>query len=302
MNGQEESALRTLKGTLLKSTIESFLLDRKAGGLAKRSISFYALNLKQFASYCEERNIQDVGELTADFLREYILFLQDRHNSGGVLAAFRSLHCFLNWLAEEDVMPGGWKNPIAKIHAPKNNLPPLTPVSFEEVNKLLENANSRDACIFLFLLDSGLRASELCALNIEDVDFSMGAVAVRSGKGGKQRVVYIGKRVKRALRAYLRTRKDNSPALFATTDGYRLTYSGLHSLLWRRMEDCNLKGIQLHGFRRAFCLQMLRGGADVFALQRLTGHTSLGILKRYIAMDDEDSRIQHEKASPVDSL
>jgi integrase/recombinase XerD len=297
MLSEENTNLRTLQ-----ISIDSFLIDRKAIGLVKRSISFYALHLRQFASYCDKQSICEIKDITPDLLRQYILLLQETHNSGGVHASFRTLRTFFNWLTFEEIMPPEWKNPIKKIHAPHNVLPPLEPVSLDDINSLLEISNERDKCIFLFLLDSGVRASELTSLNIADIEFSIGACLVKHGKGNKQRVVFIGKRVKRALRAYLRTRHDDSPALFTTNDGYRLTYSGLHEILRRRMHDADLKAVTLHGFRRAFALGMLRGGADVFALQRLMGHSDLTVLRRYLAQNNDDSRMAHEKGSPVDSL
>jgi len=286
----------------LEVSIKAFLIDRQAGGLAKRSISFYALNLKLFTSYCDSKGIKIIDNISPDLLRRYIMMLQETHNMGGVHAAFRTLRVFFNWLAFEDVMPPEWKNPIKKVKSPRNVLPPLEPVALDDINSLLAVSNERDTSIFLFLLDSGVRAGELININLEDIDFSIGAVVIKRGKGGKQRVIFIGKRVKRALRAYLRQRKDTSPALFTTCDGYRLTYSGLHEVLMRRMKDADLKEVTLHGFRRAFALGMLRGGADIFALQRLMGHSDLSVLRRYLAQDDTDSRLAHEKASPVEGL
>lgn len=163
--------------------------------MAKRSISFHALNLKQFTTHCDAQSTKNIDGINPDTLRGYVLSLQETHNTGGIHAAFRTLQVFINWLAFEDVMPLEWKDPIKKIKAPKNVLPPLEPVALDDVNSLLTVSNERDKSIFLFLLVSGLRASELISLNIADIDFNIGAVMVRKGKGNKQRVVFIGKRV-----------------------------------------------------------------------------------------------------------
>jgi integrase/recombinase XerC/integrase/recombinase XerD len=295
------SPLNTNQRTL-QNSIDSFLLDRKAAGLAKRSISFYALNLKQFTAYCDSQPIQTIESITPDTLRQYLLSLQDGHNAGGIHAAFRLLRTFFNFLAFDEVMPPEWKNPIKRLHAPKNVLPPLQPISYDDINALLNVSMGRDYCLWLFLLDSGLRASELVSLDITDINFNIGVVTVRKTKNGRQRVVFIGERTKRALKAYLRSRRDDCPALFVTTDSYRLTYSGLHEVLRRRMKDSGIKGAQLHGFRRAFALGMLRGGCDIFSLQRILGHSDIGIMRRYLAQDDSDSRLAHIKSSPVKEL
>jgi site-specific recombinase XerD len=86
-------------------------------------------------------------------------------------------------------------------------------------------------------------------------------------------MVFIGRTTRRVMRAYLRLRHDPSPALFISKDEERLTYDGLRQLLERRAKRANLGDKpKLHGFRRAFALNMLRSGVDIFVLQRLMGH------------------------------
>ncbi len=90
---------------------------------------------------------------------------------------------------------------------------------------------ARDYAILLCLLDSGIRASELCALDLIDVDVIKGDMLIRNGKGGKPRLVVIGKRACKALSLYLQFRHDNDPALWVSDDGCRLTYWGLNLFL-----------------------------------------------------------------------
>jgi integrase/recombinase XerD len=296
---------RTLEFALggnLGISIESFLIDRKAEGLTRSSIEFYTIRLRQFLTYCDSQAVKLIDEISPDFLRRYILIYSESHNPGGVHASYRTLRAFFNWLEFEEVLPPDWRNPIKKVKAPRVDLPPLDPISLEDVSLLLACSDERDKAVFLFLLDTGVRANELCSINLEDMNLGDGSVVVRKGKGRKPRVVFIGRKTRRAIRAYFRTRHDNSAALFATKDGDRLNYMGLREILRRRSRDAGIIGATLHGFRRAFALGMLRNGADVFALQRLMGHSDLSVLRRYLAQTDDDTRLAHEKGSPVDSL
>ena len=86
----------------------------------------------------------------------------------------------------------------------------------------------RDKAIFLSLLDTGVRARELCKINIADVDLNNDAILVRKRKGRKPRTVFIGKITRRAVRVYLGTRSDKSKPLFVSKTGERLTYDGLN--------------------------------------------------------------------------
>ena len=296
------------QGGYLAIAAESFLTDRKASGLTLQSVEFYAFRLKDFIRYCDGQAVTLVQDITPDFLRRYLLALAEGHNAGGVHAAFRTLRAFLRWLEAEEVMPPEWKNPIRKVKPPKLPTEPLKPVSLDDVAALLASCTQgdnaeRDRALFLFLLDTGIRARELCNVNLEDVEFGAGAVLIRQGKGRKPRTVFIGRKTRRALRSYLRTRRDNSPALFVTVEGDRLSYNGLREILRRRARDAGLKDEPtLHQFRRAFALNMLRNGADIFSLQRLMGHSDLSVLRRYLAQTDQDGQAAHLRAGPVDRM
>ena len=205
-------------------------------------------------------------------------------------------------------MAPDWKNPMLKVKAPKVVLDPLEPISIQDVRSLISTCQrgdfigERDRAIFLFLLDSGARAREACNMNIKDVDLNTGAVMIRYGKGGKTRMVFIGRTTRRIMRAYLRLRHDPSPALFISRDEERLTYDGLRQLLERRTKRAKLSNKpKLHGFRRAFALNMLRSGVDIFVLQRLLGHADLQVLRRYLPQNNEDNQLAHMRGSPVDN-
>ncbi len=160
---------------------------------------------------------------------------------------------------------------------------------------------SRDAAILLFLLDTGVRATECCNIDLSDIDRMMRSVVIKKGKGGKPRTLYLGKRARRFLRSYLKKRKDNCPALWITRFKTQLRYGGLKEILKRRAKDANIQSPSAHDFRRAFALESLRNGIDVYSLQRLMGHADLQVLRRYLAQTNEDIRIAHGKTSPVDN-
>jgi len=129
-------------------------------------------------------------------LREYLLeFEIEGHNPGGCHAAYRTVKTFLRWW-ENEVEPKDWTNPIRKVKAPKMSIEPLDPVDIEAVKGMMEVCPNnltglRDKAMMLFLLDTGVRASELVAINLEDVDPSTGEVLVRVGKGRKPRTVFM---------------------------------------------------------------------------------------------------------------
>ena len=290
----------------LERWINAFLLDRRSQDLAQGTLHFYVWKLKLFSQYAEGNEIEFVSQITPPLIRNFMIELSATHNPGGVHAAFRCLRAFLYWYEKETEIT--WINPIKNVKPPKMAIAPLEPVEFTTVKKLLKTCDltefygARDYAIFLFLLDTGIRASELTALDIDDVDAILGDVNIRHGKGGKPRMVVIGKRTRKAVRSYLKFRNDTEYAMWVTDDGDRLTYWGLNLILKRRAKLAKVPKPELHAFRRAFALSCLRSGMDIFSLQRLMGHADLTVLSRYLAQNDDDSRNAHVKASPVDGL
>ena len=304
----EQTILEISQGDYISATAESFLIDRQARELSRYTLKFYRDFLRTFIEYCNANSLTFIQQITSDFLRRYFLAFGEKHNPGGVHGSYRTLRAFFQWLMKEEVMAPDWKNPMLKVKAPKVVLDPLEPISTQDVRALSNTCQrgdligERDRALFLFLLDTGARAREACNMNIKDVDLNTGAAMIRYGKGGKSRMVFIGRTTRRAMRGYLRQRHDSSPALFVSKDEERLTYDGLRQLLERRAKRAKLSNKpKLHGFRRAFALNMLRSGVDIFVLQRLMGHSDLQVLRRYLAQNDEDNQLAHMRGSPVDN-
>ncbi len=291
----------------LPIVIDSFLVDRRSQGLSVETILFYEKKLNYFAKFCESQAVTQVGQITPDLLRRYLLGLAEGHNPGGVHACFRTLRTLLLWIGEEEIMPMDWKNPIRKVKAPRIPNELLDPISLEDVHALVGSckhsfSGARDKAMILGLLDTGARAQEFLNLNLDDIEMATGAVVIRQGKGRKPRMVFLGRKNLRAIRAYFRFRHDTCSALWVSVYGERMTYTALRGLLRRRAHLAGLDEIPTpHDFRRAFALVMLRNGVDVFALQKLMGHSDLQVLRRYLAQTDQDVQIAHMRGSPVDN-
>lgn len=284
---------------------EAFIVDRKARGLSPNTIDFYRKKLKKFIRFCELNKICDIQELTATHIRKYILWLESHgHNKGGVHTYFRVLRSLLYWYELENELTG-WLNPIKKVRVNLPSQAPLDPADIKAVKAMLKACDNdftgtRDRLIILILLDTGLRAAELLALDIEHVNPIIGTLQVLHGKGDKSRLVYLGKKSRMALRSFLRRRGKEEGALLLGVHGERLTYTGLRLLLKRRAKKAGVEFQSPHSFRRLFALEMLRNGIDVFSLQLLMGHADLQMLRRYLKQAGSDLQEAHNQASPVD--
>ncbi len=292
----------------LETWTMAFLRDCKTRGLSAFTVEFYDAQLKQFVTYCKGEDVTEVLGLTPDLIRGFLLMLETKgRNEGGRHAAFRSVRVFLRWY-ETEAEPEAWANPIRKVRPPKPTSEPIKGVPVEDVRAMLATCGGnftgvRDRAILLCLLDTGARAREFLSLNLDDVDFVSGAVDIRKGKGKKRRTVFIGKRSRKALRAYMRLRGDVDPALWVTNNGgTRLAVNSLRQVLARHAELAGVPMASAHDFRRAFAITLLRARVDIFSIQKLMGHADLEVLRRYLALIDDDIREAHERGSPVDGM
>lgn len=293
--------------TYLDTWIDAFLVDRKAQGLSSGTLVFYRNKLKLFMRFCEGQVITQIDQISPGTIRLFLLTLEaEGHNPGGIHAAFRGLRTFLYWW-EQETESEGWINPIRKVKPNRVPIEPLEPVSIDSVNKLLKTCipksfyNERDRAIFLCLLDTGARAQEFLSIDVSDVDLVSGKVLIRKGKGHKPRFVFIGKKSRRAVRSYLKMRLNKEAALWITGEGERLTYWGLRQVIRRRAKVADTPIPTIHSFRRAFAINMLRAGVDIYSLQSLMGHAGLEVLRRYLAQTTEDIAQAHKLGSPVDN-
>jgi len=189
----------------------------------------------------------------------------------------------------------------------------VQPFTDGQIEKLLKAARGsahpkRDEAIFLFLLDTGVRISELCALRMSDVDM-LGYGAVVQGKGDKNRRIQFGKTTKRAIWSYLHaTPREPDEPLFIAEGGHNsgeaLTRSGVTQMVRRLGKVACVDGVRCspHTFRHTFAINFLRNGGNQFTLMTLLGHTSLEMTSKYVAIAQADVVVQHRMFSPVDRM
>jgi site-specific recombinase XerD len=310
MNDQKIIAQRIfLKGfsTGLFSYVENFLLDRQVTGCRPRTLDYYREKLDLFLTFCDSMTIDNLEQLTASELREFIRRLQVAHNPGGVAAIYRAVKAFLHWVELET--NSNWQNPCRRVKMPRVDLLPLEPAEFSEVQLLLATTKGktisslRDRAIILFLSDTGCRATEMLSIDRTDYDIVTGQATIRESKNRRPRFAFCNQLTRRAFRDYLQARQDKSPALFVNKNGDRLKYDGLRALLVRRSEMAGLgKTLTAHQFRRFFALETLRAGADTVTVARLLGHSNLATVERYLRQTTGDLSSIHSKTSPVNKL
>lgn len=204
------------------------------------------------------------------------------------------------------------QNPIELIQVPKVKRPLPRVLSLSEIEKLIAAAPGdifgvRDRAVIELLFSSGLRVSELVALDISSIDFELAEVRVM-GKGRKERVVPVGSYAINALQDYLARRHELHPAadcqaVFLNRFGRRITTRAIEQNLEKIAKAAGLSGtVSPHKLRHSFATELLAGGADIRAVQEMLGHSSLAATEIYTHVDAARLKKVYDKSHPRDLM
>lgn len=289
---------------IIALAVQSFYLDRQAAGCSSATLTWYRKYLGAWANWTAQHQIANPEAITATHIRTYLAELQDSPASARTVHHHASaLRAFCNFLVADDLLAA---NPMHKVKMPRLPQTILPAFTLEDVFAILSVCHhDRDRAIVLMLLDTGLRAAELCALSIGCISLVTGAVTVHAGKGNRDRLVYLGARTRKVLLRYIMSRRHTEPddPLWLSLDGgHRLTHWGLRLMLHRLGERSGVHHCHPHTFRRTFALWSLRAGMNVYALQRLMGHADLQVLRQYLALVESDLQAAHAQYGAVDRI
>jgi site-specific recombinase XerD len=260
----------------------------------------------RFARFLERHELSlDVETLSARTLRAFIVEPGESYSLTTLNGTVRGLKTLFAFATRERLIT---TNPIERVQPPKLPDTDIPVFGTDEVERLLaicgqDYTGVRDRAVILLLFDSGIRASELCTLSDEDIDWELGLVRVL-GKGAKVRQAPVSPTTLRAIKRYQRVRDKRFPGttrLFVNRFGEGFTRSGLLQLIERRGDAAGLDA-HPHKFRHSFAVQALRNGAREYDVQDCLGHTTLSMTKRYARQSATDLARRHQQFSPVNTL
>lgn len=270
----------------MKETVRDFLsYIASEKGLAKNTIEAYGRDLELFCHLLAEKNVPDFRSVGQQEVFDFLGYLKGKGQaSSSMCRALVAVKVFFRFLKRERLVD---KEEVLYFDMPK--LWQLIPevLTCEEVNRLLAAPDpetflgARDRAILEVLYASGLRVSEVCGLNISDVDDAFVRV---KGKGGKERVVPIAKKAVEAVDCFLaRFRgEEKGDVLFVSAKGERVD----RMTVWKRVKlhakkAGILKPISPHTLRHSFATHLLENGADLRVIQEMLGHASIATTDRY---------------------
>lgn len=305
--------------TTLTAMLADFAATKKTEGKSPKTVDWYVYLLSKFINFAgPEATVKD---FTLQRVRAFIADLQSHTEryvnhkripvQKGGLSAYtihgyvRALKVFAAWLYEEGHTTS---NVLVKLKRPKLPSTMIEVLTDEEIGRILDCCNpkcflgARLNAIMTLLLDTGIRADELCTLTVANCDLKGDKIKVR-GKGDKERVVPVGNGAKKALLNWTNYwRPKGSEYVFTNVDGDPLTYGGLQQIIRRVAQRSGVTRLHAHLFRHSFAVRFLVAGGDLATLKLFLGHEELTTTMMYVHLSQSQLKVQHERFSPVDNL
>lgn len=291
----------------LEDAAEAYLLA-KSSRCSPTTIKTDRAILDQFLDWLGNVDVTDVH---SSDVRDYLSYHRDRGLSAYTLKRhYATLSALYSWLTDPDIALAT-DNPTDAVQSPK--LPQTKPkaLSKEEIESLVEATKQgrnprRDYALLTFLVDTGARSSEVCGVELGDVDLKTGKVLLRNTKGSKERFVYMGRRCRLAVLLYVKEERPepaqvDSNRLFLTETGYPMTRHTLRSVIRRLARRVGIHATT-HQFRHAAAVERLRAGMDLVSLQFMLGHSDISTTREYLnSLRDEDVEKRAKRTSPSDN-
>ena len=300
------------------SALDGYWLARRRD-FSQNTVNDYERTFTKFAAHVVNKPLADIDTTDINtFLND--LRLTQKLSPKTVANAWIALSSFWSWAETELQLPHPMRG---KIDCPQPAERVIEPYPAIEIKALLASCSQtttwrtrngrlatsvrptaeRDKAIIVTLVETGVRASELCNLTIADYNQQQGRLHIRHGKGDKDRLVFISDTCKRHLWRYLATRPEAKPSepLFATTNNTHMERDQLFKMIRSTAQRAGVHHAFIHKFRHTFAINFLRNGGNVIELQSMLGHERLDTIRIYVKLAEVDLANAQRRASVADN-
>ena len=284
------------------------------------TISDYSITFRKFAEWLDSDPVLD--DISSDQVKTFLASLAQRArplSKKTILNYHTGLSALWTWATVEGYANRHILREVPRPKPEKRVIRPLTESDIKAILGVVDRSTwydrpgkiandhrrptaRRDRAIILTLLDTGMRASELCRLTIEDADLRNQRVYV-FGKGSKERMLPLSARTTKTIWRYLTKERGQdrlSSPLFSQRNGQPITRTSLRQLLLRLGQRAGVRNVHPHRFRHTFAINSLRNGMNAYALKMALGHSTMEMVRQYLELVQADLDAAHRRASPVE--
>jgi integrase/recombinase XerD len=277
-------------------------------GHSANTVESYLRDLRRLGEFATSRGVRDPARLTRPLLRDFVYLMKDLGlSSASIRRGISAIRTYYGFLVGEGRVKD---DPSDRLESPRRGRVLPVTLSVPEVEALLGSAKVdqplawRDRALLELAYGAGLRVSELCGMSLTDLLLSDNLVRV-FGKGGKERLVPIGRSVIGAVSVYLHTmrpaldRGKSRGRVLLNARGQPLSRVGAWGIVKRATQRAGItKRVTPHTLRHSFATHLLEGGADLRAVQEMLGHADLSTTQIYTHVDREYLRSVHKQFHP----
>ena len=274
---------------------------------SRNTILSYKRDLEKFAAFLDAQAVVDLADVNETTMNAYILMMEQKQFATSTISRnIAALKSFFDYLERYENHQG---NPAARLKAPKIEKKAPEVLTVAEVTRLLEqpagrnNKELRDKAMLELMYATGIRVSELIALNIGDLNLAAGFVRCSNGK--KERIIPLYHGAIRALQDYIKGIRPQliadteETALFVNMNGERMSRQGFWKIIKHYQEKAGIqKDITPHTLRHSFAVHLLENGADLRAIQEMLGHADISSTQIYTHVIKNQLKDVYQKAHP----
>ncbi len=287
---QSQTVILNWMQEILTSYKEHMILQ-----VSENTIEAYTSDIRKFFEYIQSKGVKKLNQVKAQMILSYLGYQKSLGKSNTSLNRYRlsikSMFLFLRItdVVHEDIM---LKVPVPKISVKAPYVPAVC-----EIEAILSKPDClRDKAILELLYSSGLRAAELCNLDLRDIEGCQ--VIIRMGKGDKNRAVPLTPEASKALREYVIERGTEPGILFQTVMGKKIKRQNLSKMVTRYAKEAGIEGVTTHTLRHACATHLLEAGADLRMIQKVLGHSSISSTQRYTQLSSNIMQEMFSKFHP----
>lgn len=283
---------------------QRYLTDEKHA--SANTISSYMRDLRQFASYTGERQLE-LTDVTVTRVSTYLDFLSGQGKSPATVSrSLASIKGFYHYLVSKGVME---ENPAAHVASVKSEKKLPQVLTGKEVERLLAQPKCtdmkgyRDKAMLELLYATGIRVTELISLNLTDVNLAGSFIHCESK--GKERIIPLYPAAVDALAVYMQNIRPkmiadiNEQALFVNMNGDRMSRQGFWKIVKSYQEKAHIdKDITPHTLRHSFAAHLLENGADLHSIQEMMGHSDISSTQVYAQLVKQQLKSVYNKSHP----
>lgn len=294
----------------LDEAFTEYIAEKSAHSLSKATIK----NYEQSYNYLFEINGYDRKTLAEEVNQQAIYKLINTFKGNGVSASsinhyIRDVRTFLYWCMDST---RGYINPPFKIKEIEKQEEPMKLFSDDELEALLERPSKRDNfaqwrtwAIVNWVLGTGNREATICEIKIEDINFEDKSIMLRHTKNKKAQIIPLSSSLATCMKEYIRIWRRDLPSdawLFPNIGNDKLTPNALRHSFATYCKGRDVEKTSIHGLRHNFAKGYIKNGGKPFLLQRILGHSTLAMTRRYVALFSEDLKEDFDSFAPLDNI